>query len=616
MQRLPGCLMVVWGLAVSNAWCYSGGSGTSNDPYLIASPRDLIDIADTPDDYDKCFILTADIDLTDWVFDQAVIAPGSVQWNQREPASFDGVYFTGSFNGNGHRIIRLSVVGETSLALFGALGFGSVVINLGLQEVDISGPGNCIGSLAGANVGGTIINSYSTGTVGGYMYVGGLVGYNGASVANSYSTGTVNGDRYIGGLVGSNDLDARIANSYSTSTVSGFGSYSTGTVSGSRVIGGLVGYNSGRISNCFSSGTISGMGSLGGLVGSGTSNPKYVYNSFWDMETSGLTTSKCGIGLTTAQMKDINTYLSAGWDLVDETSNGTCQIWQSEPNAYPVLSTVAGILATEPNGLGTADSPYVISSALELGSVWLRPLAAYRLEADIDLVESHWTTAVVPWFGGTFDGNGHTVANLSIEGLDDLGLFGILGDEAFVTNLGLEAVDVNGVKWSIGSLAGRNNGGIISNTYSTGVISGEAAVGGLVGRNNNGVIANSYSTSTVSGNRSVGGLVGQNVSGSISYSYSAGIVSGDFAGVTGGLVGYNGYPEGNICNSVWDKEASGLTTSDGGIGLTTAQMQDINTYQSAGWNFVGEPGNRSDDIWAMLESPGYPLFWWQVPAAP
>ena len=58
---------------------YSGGHGTSADPYQIATAADLIALGETPTDYDKHFILTADIDLDPnlpgrRVFDNAVIA--------------------------------------------------------------------------------------------------------------------------------------------------------------------------------------------------------------------------------------------------------------------------------------------------------------------------------------------------------------------------------------------------------------------------------------------------------------------------------------------------------------------------------------------------------------
>ena len=49
-------------LIVSTAQAkYSGGTGEPNDPYQIATAADLIALGETPEDYDKHFILTADI---------------------------------------------------------------------------------------------------------------------------------------------------------------------------------------------------------------------------------------------------------------------------------------------------------------------------------------------------------------------------------------------------------------------------------------------------------------------------------------------------------------------------------------------------------------------------
>ena len=42
---------------------YSGGRGTADDPYQIATAADLIALGNTPQDFDKHFVLTADIDL-------------------------------------------------------------------------------------------------------------------------------------------------------------------------------------------------------------------------------------------------------------------------------------------------------------------------------------------------------------------------------------------------------------------------------------------------------------------------------------------------------------------------------------------------------------------------
>jgi len=58
---------------------YSGGSGTAADPYRIATAADLIALGETPEDYNKHFILTADIDLDPTCFaeralDEVIVA--------------------------------------------------------------------------------------------------------------------------------------------------------------------------------------------------------------------------------------------------------------------------------------------------------------------------------------------------------------------------------------------------------------------------------------------------------------------------------------------------------------------------------------------------------------
>jgi hypothetical protein len=42
---------------------YSGGTGEPNDPYRISTPNDLNDIGNHAEDYNKCFVMTNDINL-------------------------------------------------------------------------------------------------------------------------------------------------------------------------------------------------------------------------------------------------------------------------------------------------------------------------------------------------------------------------------------------------------------------------------------------------------------------------------------------------------------------------------------------------------------------------
>jgi hypothetical protein len=148
---------------------YSGGSGTAQDPYRIATAADLIALGETPADYDKDFLLTTDIDLDPElpgrkVFDRAVIAPDTDpndRWRE-----FQGAPFTGVFDGGGHTISHLIIKGKGYLGLFGQLGWGYApageVKDLGVVDVDITGSGYYVGALVGYNYGTITTRPYTS----------------------------------------------------------------------------------------------------------------------------------------------------------------------------------------------------------------------------------------------------------------------------------------------------------------------------------------------------------------------------------------------------------------------------------------------------------------------
>lgn len=618
---------------------FAGGTGEPNDPYQIATAEQLIGLGEDPNLYDKCFILTNDIDLSSWVFNQAVIAPGQ-DFFAFDRIRFKGKKFHGLINGNGHWIKGLTIDGQATLGLIGGLGPGARVTHLNLDAVNIMGTGNYLGALIGISSGGFITDCYCSGRIEGGWTVGGLVGLNDGFINNSYSDGTVSGRSKAGGLVGYNYYGS-VSNSYNIGTVIGrqiagglvgeskygsiSGSYNGGTVTGNSAGGGLVGQNQyGTITNCYNRGAVMDDNTAGGLVGS---NSGSIYNSYstasvtgnrhfgglvgrnfglisksyWDKESSGITHSAGGSGLSTAQMQDINTYLEAGWDLIDETANGIGQVWICQSNSYPLLSILAQSPSTNLNGMGTSDFPYIIANAQDLGMVWRNPTASYRMVADIDLSESRWNTAVIPWFGGLFDGNNHAIVNLSIQGEGTLGLFGTMTKGAAAVNIGLDRVDVKGSGDRVGGLTGTLFEGHISRCFGTGSVQGNGSVGGLVGHNEGGFIINSFCMTKVTGIDLIGGLVGySSKQGSIANSYSTGAVTGDTQ--IGGLVGSS---RSTIANSYWDIESSGVEQNAGGHGLPTVQMQDINTYLNAGWDFVDETENGTCQIWTH-EPNSYP----------
>jgi len=604
---------------------YSGGSGTAEDPYQIATAEDLIALGETPEDYDKHFKLVADIDLAGHVFNKAVIAPDT----DPEKDYYQGIPFTGVLDGNGHAISHLTIVGQRYLGFFGRLDSAASVANLGLEAVEVNATGNWdVGGLAGGNL-GRITQCYSSGSVSGTDYVGGLVGYNspGASIAASYARGMVSGDRNVGGLVGRNY--GTITSSYSTGTVSGdqyvgglvgfndhfssiVSSYSTGAVRGDRNVGGLVGHNlEGSVTQCYSTGAVSGTGgTVGGLVGSGRGD--CVSASFWDIQTSGRAASAGGRGLTTLEMQDINTFLDGGWDFVDEVLNGTCDYWEISPGGYPQLRWHPGESPVMPEGLGTAEQPYLIRDARDLGTLWFEPMAHYRLEASVNLSGITWSGAVVPRFEGLFDGNGHVISSLTVRGARYLGLFGHLHSSARVNNLGLEAVDINGTGEYIGGLVGYNSwgasiaasyargpvsgarfvGGLVGfnhyfgsivSSYSTGVVNGSSEVGGLVG-DNGGKVTQCYSTAAIDGNDYIGGLVGSNW-GEVAQCYSTGVVNG--SSFVGGLVGSNG---GNVNQSYSTSAVIGISSVAGLVGYNDSRgivTQCYSTGEVSGKESVG-----------------------------
>jgi len=114
----------------------------------------------------------------------------------------------------------------------------------------------------------------------------------------------------------------------------------------------------------------------------------------------------------------------------------------------------------------------------------------------------------------------------------------------------------------------------------------------------------------VTGSDGVGGLVGFNdEDGSITISYSTGKVNGNED--VGGLVGENN-DKVSITSSFWDVETSEQLSSNGGMGLTTVEMQSIYTYLDAGWDFINETENGMEDIWWIDEGQDYPRLWWEL----
>lgn len=153
-----------------------------------------------------------------------------------------------------------------------------------------------------------------------------------------------------------------------------------------------------------------------------------------------------------------------------------------------------------------------------------------KLVNDINLSNQPWTpvgqtggNGVATYFQGTFDGNGHTISNLSITAQSEgqhyaTGLFGFVdAGSADILNLTIDNATVSGHHW-VGTIAGYLTGSVvnctvknstISSTYANSEADGDKA-GALVGYYNQGteITGNVVDNCEVSGVRDIGGLVG------------------------------------------------------------------------------------------------------------
>ncbi|MFC3800067.1 S-layer homology domain-containing protein [Cohnella sp. GCM10012308] len=561
-----------------------------------------------------------------------------------QPIGTNGGEFTGSFDGNGFVIRNMTIdrPGDNNVGLFGTV-MNATIANVHLMNVNVKG----------------------------HTYVGGLAGVWERSWASASSVqGTVSGVDTVGGLVGYNSL-SDISDSYMAGHVA--------AVSGSGdSFGGLIGYGTGNgargsIARSYSTAAVDSGTNTGGLAGR-VDGPVSDPSAYWDIETSGQSTSIKGAGKSTAQMLLKSTY--SGWDF---TGNGTDDpIWgmvegatyplhygdykkialaslnvtdeSDEPQeldrvfsgAYGAYSvrvgsetdqvkvsgtplTAGSIVSVEggtgvetlpldpgvnvfevqvsdagdPAALkavykltvnredGSVQYPHRITSAEQLSRIGDASIGyeledSYELEADLDLrafsAAAGWEPigSVTTPFEGVFEGNGHTIANVSVKrpGSDDQGLFGATSG-ATISHISIVNANITGAD-KVGGLIGRAENTDVSGVSVQGAVSGASDVGGLIG--------------------SADALT------SLNESYAAAAVQADSGG--GGLIG-SGAAAGSVIHSFWDSERSGQAFSaGGGTPHSTADMMKQATYTGYGgsvWAFGS--GKR----WGIVEGTTYPM---------
>lgn len=299
---------------------YSGGNGTAEYPYLIATPNDLNAIGTDANDWDKHFKMVVDINMAGFAGEQFNIIGSSY------PEVFAGV-----FDGNGHCISNFTYETNTgnNIGLFGyTYGLDCEIRNLSFENPNISAlTSDNVGALVGYNYAGISDCRVTGGVIKASRNVGGLVGTSQGDLFRCHGNALVIGDSYVGGLIGQ-FIFASI-----------YDSYSEGTCIGDDTVGGLAGFVNGpEMSNCYSVAVVDGNTAVGSLAGQ--SHGTEYHECFFD-ELVNPDVNAVGewIGQdpnvhakNTTQMQMRSTFADAGWDMVN--------VWDiGENQTYPFLRT-------------------------------------------------------------------------------------------------------------------------------------------------------------------------------------------------------------------------------------------------------------------------------------
>ncbi len=242
---------------------FSGGTGTAEDPWQIATKADLDSLSDFCNRGDiafngQCYRQTADIDYA-----------GA----RLETIGFSVARsFNGRYDGGGHTVSNIELFSTFSgggTALFGYLNADADIRNLTLSGATVKATCGNSGSFVARMTGGSLSGCRADATTqvlqnGIQAYnTGGIVGYarSTARVSSCVFEGTLSGDNSrLGGIAGATGGTAVVENCRFTGTIS--------TTVGNRV-GGIVGWvTGGTVRGCESvGGTLAAADTVGGVVG-------------------------------------------------------------------------------------------------------------------------------------------------------------------------------------------------------------------------------------------------------------------------------------------------------------------------------------------------------------
>ena len=488
---------------------------------------------------DKTYLLANDIDLSgypNWT-PIGTFNPNSPQAN---------CPFSGVFDGQGYSITGLKISGnEDSKGLFG-YAYSGAIRNVVIRNPEIEGKdqvGALVGYQAYSNQG--IKNcAVIGGKIQGRSHVGGLVGYMEESpIQNCYSTCEVVAmDFYAGGIVGDHRVVASIRNCYATGNISG--TYS----------GGIVGVAQ-DVERCVALGqTVTGKSS-NRVTDSVRISDVYAWG---DMKVNGNT-----VTYGAANNENGADLIFNGGALSTQFSEifANDDAWTYTENGLPILKVVKGEQSSElPSWMLSDASTIYITTAQQLKQLADEVNAGdsksgktVLLMNDIDLsVYPNWSpigTLNLNWsdvsrpFSGVFDGQNHTISNLTCTSVTN-GYAGLFGNfDGTVQNLILRDAQITVEGLQAAAIVCENyKGQVLNCAMIGGSVKGKGVAGGVVCYNR-GTVENCYATGDVtslSGGRVcyAGGVVGYNYTeGTVQSCYAAGRVESEKH--AGGAVGGN-----------------------------------------------------------------------------
>ena len=486
----------------------------------------------------KTVLLMNDIDLSgypNWT-PIGTFTPNSPQANYP---------FSGVFDGQGYSITGLKMSGnEDSKGLFG-YAYCEAIRNVVIRNPEIEGKdqvGALVGYQAYSNQG--IKNcAVIGGKIQGRSHVGGLVGYMEESpIQNCYSTCEVVAmDFYAGGIVGDHRVVASIRNCYATGNISG--TYSGGIVGVAQDVERCValgqtvtGKSSNRVTDSV---RISDVYAWGGMKVNGNT---VTYGAANNENGADLV---CNGGALSTQFSKIFANDDA---------------WTYTENGLPILKVVKGEQSSElPSWMLSDASTIYITTAQQLKQLADEVNAGdsksgktVLLMNDIDLsVYPNWspigtlkpnTSQVSYPFSGVFDGQNHTISNLTCTSVTN-GYAGLFGNfDGTVQNLILRDAQITVEGQAAAVVCENYKGQVLNCAMIGGSVKGKSVAGGVVCYNR-GTVENCYATGDVtslSGGRIcyAGGVVGYNYrEGTVQSCYAAGRVESEEH--AGGAVGGN-----------------------------------------------------------------------------